>query len=755
MRLRYLIILIFALPVAYAQFAGTWETHSDCSYSNCIQAFDDRVFVGTSGGIVVHNPGEDEPEINTNLNGLGGLDIVGLAINDSVLFYAAKNGALGRLDSDEWLTYSGLINDNINCYDLISVREKLYVATSQGISKLNPLDGNEALEIAENYTKLGGFDRNIAVNCITSDDSLIWAGCESGIAYSKLDRALFIPDNWDTIATNREVTAIMADSGGVWFSMQAASGEPSVFWTDGEIIDTVHDDYMNDREIDGFFYYDNFLYAHGHSGLFLYIWFDNFNRVFVQDHFSAHGGTILNDTLYVALEIGYGPLVGDTVRPVNPNSPSGNGFSDISFSSDGSVWVVASWRGLCRYKDGIWENYNYNTIESTDSVKEIIRLGIGSAYTVTVDGSDNVWIGTNGNGVFKLSADGEWEVFNQTNSFLRGTLEGGATQVVSRALIYDEIHDMLWVTNFNATNAISAAGMSVYPDFTSPDILYYSGTSTIPTNNIHGIDYSSNSLWLVDQDNGVSIINFGYDIYDTSDDYVYTYSSQLPSSQANQVAVDTSGNGWIATDGGVAVIDPDLGLVIAQDLPSNVSTSASDIAVDNWNNLWVTTNDGAAMFRSSDSSWHAIKSRYSSGTSAVERTDLANEILYSVGVNPINGDVWFCGEGAISVFHPGFSNPDAGISDLSFAPNPFVWNGIADRNLKISGVPPDADVYIYSSDGVLVRTINISDRGISADALWNGRNDSGEPVASGIYLVVAPSSAGIAKGKFALIRGDQ
>jgi flagellar hook assembly protein FlgD len=85
-------------------------------------------------------------------------------------------------------------------------------------------------------------------------------------------------------------------------------------------------------------------------------------------------------------------------------------------------------------------------------------------------------------------------------------------------------------------------------------------------------------------------------------------------------------------------------------------------------------------------------------------------------------------------------------------PNPFVWNGMASQKTIIRNVPADADVHIYSADGMLVRTIPISERGPSATAEWDGRNDSGKPVATGIYIMIAPSKSGVAKGKVAFVR---
>ena len=753
MKRFFLLIMLFCVAVT-AQVPGTWRTFADAHISHCIEAFSGKVFVGTNGGVVVLDPSTGGQNILTNLDGLDDLVVTGLIEHDGDLYYCGSNGAIGRLEGGRFDTNSDLVRSKIPVNDIISSGDNLYVATDNGVSKLNILDGTDPIEITENYSKLGDFERNIPVIAISADDTLIWAATGDGLAWGRLSDELFIPEGWSNMTTARHVTGVFADLGGVWFSMDRDSGHPSVFWTDGTVIDTVDDPYMDYRVIDDFFYFDGDFYASGGSGLFVMRGPDNFDPIRLDEHWAIHGGASLDGVLYLGMEVGFGVVIDDTVRSVHPNSPRGDGFIDIAFGPDDDVWIVSKGYGVVHYDDGDWTSYTGWTIDDDDSVMALVGDYIGAASAITVDRTGAVWIGTNSGGVLRRDSDGSWEVFNETNSVLRG-ISAFPSMVVCRAIAFDEFRDVIWVTNFASTSALVVAAFDINGGLDSPLVSYYSGVSGIPTNDAHGIAIDENRVWLVIKDEGVSEIDLGYSFTDKSDDYIWTYTDSLPSSSAYRVDVDADGRAWVAADGGVATIDPVFGFVSGQSLPDHVSLGVADVDVDAWNNVWVATDDGAAMFRSADTTWHAIKSRFSENADPDESSDLAMDYLYAVAADPISGDVWFLGEGAIGVYCTGFGDPDDGIADLGAYPNPFIWDGNATRRATITGIQPDADLHIYSADGSLVRTITSEDKGPSATIDWDGRNEADRPVATGIYILVAPSSKGIARGKIALIRADR
>ncbi|MCL6466182.1 MAG: S8 family serine peptidase [candidate division WOR-3 bacterium] len=100
-------------------------------------------------------------------------------------------------------------------------------------------------------------------------------------------------------------------------------------------------------------------------------------------------------------------------------------------------------------------------------------------------------------------------------------------------------------------------------------------------------------------------------------------------------------------------------------------------------------------------------------------------------------------------------------------PNPFKTPG-NDRiffGLNIARVTPDASITIYTINGTPVITLPINTRKLSSpgryydiplleeiNACWDGKNEAGKPVASGLYIAVLKTTFGRSASKFALIR---
>lgn len=84
-------------------------------------------------------------------------------------------------------------------------------------------------------------------------------------------------------------------------------------------------------------------------------------------------------------------------------------------------------------------------------------------------------------------------------------------------------------------------------------------------------------------------------------------------------------------------------------------------------------------------------------------------------------------------------------------PNPLRTTDAAGVTIKIpsdlQGKSPP--VRIYTLDGILVKTVTTA---ATNAAVWDGKNESGKPVASGVYLVAVGSGSGVRRTKLAVIR---
>lgn len=89
------------------------------------------------------------------------------------------------------------------------------------------------------------------------------------------------------------------------------------------------------------------------------------------------------------------------------------------------------------------------------------------------------------------------------------------------------------------------------------------------------------------------------------------------------------------------------------------------------------------------------------------------------------------------------------LKNLKAYPNPIYFN--SSNFITISGIPADASdikVYIYNTAGELVRTLK-QGAGLVHMPYWDGKNEKGEKVASGLYIyLVKTGNYGKGTGKF-------
>jgi hypothetical protein len=81
---------------------------------------------------------------------------------------------------------------------------------------------------------------------------------------------------------------------------------------------------------------------------------------------------------------------------------------------------------------------------------------------------------------------------------------------------------------------------------------------------------------------------------------------------------------------------------------------------------------------------------------------------------------------------------DSLLNLINVVPNPYYAyssyeTGQLDNRVKITNLPKDCKITIYTSNGVLVRTYNKGDEKTSLD--WDLKNQAGIPISSGIYII--------------------
>jgi hypothetical protein len=180
------------------------------------------------------------------------------------------------------------------------------------------------------------------------------------------------------------------------------------------------------------------------------------------------------------------------------------------------------------------------------------------------------------------------------------------------------------------------------------------------------------------------------------------------------------------------------------DLP--VGTRVNDIHVDSQDNKWFATDNGIAVL-DRNFSWIHI---FQDAASVDNASFLTSNSVNSITSDPRTGVFWIGTQDGVSRLETPYISRDMSLDEVWPYPNPFRADGSQSMFIdedKLGGRFDEARIFTIT--GRLVRKLSWSQM-ISRG--WDGRNDDGELVAGGVYLVVTISSDGSsATGKVAVL----
>jgi ligand-binding sensor domain-containing protein len=213
----------------------------------------------------------------------------------------------------------------------------------------------------------------------------------------------------------------------------------------------------------------------------------------------------------------------------------------------------------------------------------------------------------------------------------------------------------------------------------------------------------------------------------------------LPSDVITALLEDKSGQIWVGTPGGLARFSPEFFPFITPldytDLGA-ASTSVLALASDLRNNIWVGTEHGLARIPSgsltADSVWFA------------GATPLPDNRVYGLAADVETNALWIGTDNGLARFTLGAGSAAEQPAEPAVYPNPFYIR--SDMDSVTIAVPFGAHVDIFSIAGDRVRSLNATNR-------WDGRNESGEPVASGLYVFrVTYPDGSTGRGRIGVVR---
>jgi streptogramin lyase len=405
-----------------------------------------------------------------------------------------------------------------------------------------------------------------------------------------------------------------------------------------------------------------------------------------------------------------------------PGPPS-NTIVDVSADSKGTIWTVVREPYFSSFDGTDWKHY------------DLPQSG-GGQYALVVDINDEIWIATWENGALRLSGDSLIK-HDPTNSTLHG-VEANAYYIVIRDLDIDET-GRIW---FPCYLGHPLSPVSFY-DPSTGRWDYYTDSEGLEYNDILSIHVSGNDLWTGYENSGLMRTYFGQDPFDHADaeSRRFTTTEFLPSNNirviTSMVSMGDSGSDdttvWIGTNAGLARYEYEYGLIFRTELPVGIGPQVNAMEVDSRNNLWIGTSNGLAALLADGTGFEV----FTTANSLVAGNDITS--LYF----DEDSYLWIGTSSGLSRLDFDLGEVTEFVEDVIAHPNPFI---IPDHSRVFFNYDGEAEISIFTLAGELVQKTSNS-RG------WDGRNQSGRPAASGMYLFHIQTPSGESHtGKIALVR---
>lgn len=760
LRLSSRLILGAILSVQTFAQIGVWKNYTSMKDVRAVARQQNVFWAATSGGMFAWVDSTNVYTRFTNAEGLKSIDLTAIAVDNSGDVWTGSTSGMIHVYSpstNTWryitdITTASQPDKQINSFTVVG--DTLLISTNFGLSVFR----RDRFQFGDTYSRFGPFTGNIRVSVRSAAiyGGRIWAAISVGSSTSRVASAdlsqpnLLPPESWtvDQVGSSSTTVRFL----GVFNNRLYAGTSSGVFVLNGSSWTVI--DSLAGRNIRAF-----------DVGATTLTVVDDASVVYMMDtqgNVSRYGTPAPFTPNAVRVSSGNRPVLGTTGGGLLayttswtsyfPNGPGSNQFSSVFVTDDGIVWGASgepNGRGFYRFNGKDWKSFD----RSNSPI-----LPTNDYYRVSGGCNGDVYASSWGRGVVRMPKGVDTvlaeNIFN-VNVGMKGV--GGLSDtayVVSGSVICDQQNNT-WFTLFLPRDDKvvpvrrpdgSWTFFPVYVGATKATAITHSSVDKSlaldPFGNIWTVAFRGSTAG--EPLGAVNLNNRGR-MPDSVADYQLTSANGLPGNSVRTIVVDRDGDVWIGTDRGIAIIlDPsNPNAAVAAYKPLN-GVVINSIAVDPLNQKWVGTNEGAILL-----------SRDGTQTLAqytVANTDgkiISNEIR-SIAVDAKTGTVYFGTMSGLASLTTTAAEPKVSFDELAISPNPYRIPSATP--VTIDGLVENSRIKILTVDGKLVRELETPGGRIG---FWDGKDERGKDVASGIYLVVAyseTSKGAVGKGKLAVIR---
>ena len=347
-----------------------------------------------------------------------------------------------------------------------------------------------------------------------------------------------------------------------------------------------------------------------------------------------------------------------------------------------------------------------------------------------------------GSGVISIKDNVPQILYNadNTDGALMNYTSGNYNSLVTGAVTFDASGN-LWVLNSHCSHALARrTPAGVWSHYSTAEMADQPQVDKLIYDSIN------NYLWFCGRSNVIYVHDGSSKMARVNPNN----GSKLNTDAVNALVQDRLGNIWIGTNKGIKVIYDGYRAFrnggageVSPVTCSNITITNGEfyeylmayegitaIAVDGANRKWVGTSSGGLYLLSAN------------GLEQLEHFTAENSPLFSnkiitLGIQPRTGEVYIGTDKGLQVYRSTATYAEAKPQEEVYAfPNPVRPN--YEGPIAIKGFTRDALVHITDAAGHTV----FSTQALGGQAIWNGRTQNGERVASGVYYVFASDAEG-------------
>lgn len=744
-------ILACHITITIGQAMYSWKAYPALQIASFNIPTDNKIYSLCEGNLFNYDPQTTEIYVYDRINGLHDTKIQFISYCEETqkLIVIYENGNIDLVYANEEVSnlkqlkdknYTNLIIRSISVYG-----KTAYICTNFGIVALN----------TENETFENTYDLKLDVQCCALDNHYFYISSSTGMY--KGDRTLNLLDvnNWEFVSRNAFHALNFFKNELIGYNKSTG-----VFIINQQYFTTTA---LQLKSLPIFSCYDDIMIAANQESTYIFHSIDDIEEIAQTNSFNNltyHKGTYWASQGLKGLQpykLENGQFVA-TQQPIQPNSPVRDYFCNMHYI--GNRLLVAggdlNYNSIERegtamyYENNTWHNFSEENITSQTNLRYIDLTSIAQ------DPNDPThhYVGSARQGLYEFKDLQFVKKYDYTNSVLRTILTESSQPlnfVSCDALQYDA-NGNLWMVN----NEVDTILVVLKADNTWTK-LYFSELKGAPNSTYIHFD-SKGRLWLNSKrlsSGGIFMLDFNSTVDDTSDD-MHVFRQTIVNQDGvvydpdyyNCFAQDLNGQIWIGTSSGLFVIEDPEDFIYNDDftytqikISRNDGTDYADylfngieisaIAVDAANRKWIGTSSNGIYLVSEDG-------QETLQHFTTENSPLISDQILSITINPQTGEVMIGTFLGLVSYMSDANTPATELdkNNVRVYPNPVrpEYNGI----ITVNGLTRNAEVKITTITGQLV----YSGHANGGLFTWNGCNQNGKRVSSGVYNIISTNAEG-------------